>query len=59
MIGVNCTGGVAGRIEICVDGKWRAVCDDEGWTYNDAEVVCRQLGFNTQSTHHKITSIHK
>ena len=44
MIGVNCTGGVAGRIEICVDGEWRAVCADEMWTIQDAITICQQFG---------------
>ena len=44
VIGVNCTGGAAGRIEICVGMEWRAVCD-ENWGQNDATVVCNQLGF--------------
>ena len=47
VIGVNCTGGVAGRIEISVEGEWRAVCD-ERWNPSDARVVCHQLGFNPQ-----------
>ena len=46
---MSCTGGVAGRIEICVSGEWRAVCDDQWWGPADARIVCLQLGFNTQS----------
>ena len=50
MIGVSCNGGAAGRMVICVSGQWRAVCDDDQWNSwtNNAQVVCRQLGLNTQ-----------
>ena len=33
-----------GRIEICDNHKWGAVCDVE-WDDQDAKVACRQLGY--------------
>ena len=34
-----------GLVEICRHRTWGAVCSD-GWDERDAEVVCRQLGFD-------------
>ena len=36
-----------GQVEVCVHGGWGAISNDYYWDFNDAIVVCRELGHST------------
>ena len=44
----NGTDQYEGRVEVCSNATWHTVCEN-GWSNEDAEVTCRNLGFTAIS----------
>ena len=38
-----------GTVEVCFNNTYGSICHDS-WNENDAQVVCRQLGFSSENT---------
>ena len=45
----------SGRVEVCFNSEWGTVCEN-GWSTNDAQVTCGQLGFqnNPEGKYHSL-----
>ena len=45
---VNGTSERNGRVELCWNNQWKAVCDS-GWDQAEARTVCTELGYLTNN----------
>ena len=47
-----------GRVEIFLSGAWGTVCDDGAHYVGPAMMVCRQLGYHTESEAYEVIMRH-
>ena len=47
-------GSYYGRVEVCVNNIWGTICSDF-WDYEDASVVCGQLGYSQYGKYVKLS----
>ena len=48
------SGREADLVEVKLDGRWGGICDD-GFSFNEANVACRQLGFELGAEQVRLT----
>lgn len=46
-----------GRVEVCFNNTYGSICHNQ-WNDNDAEVVCRQLGYSIENTSAQINAFY-
>ena len=46
-----------GRVEVCVDGIWRAVCNSDSWNNEQASLTCTELNFSPYGEFSNITYV--
>ncbi len=36
-----------GTLLLCINNAWGTICEGDGWSYPEAQVVCNSLGFTS------------